>query len=100
MKVATFDALVRTTRAGMACRIHKGRTGQYPESLEALVPGLLNEVPVDPFTGRPLIYRRDGDGFVVYSLGSNMKDDGGRSTWEITQVVMEKDDDWTWKEAK
>jgi hypothetical protein len=100
MKVATFDALVRTARAGLACRIHKGRTGQYPESLEALVPALLDEVPIDPFTGRPLVYRRDGEGFIVYSLGSNEKDDGGRSTYIITQLVMEKDDDWTWKEDK
>jgi len=100
MKVATFDALARATRAGLACRIHKGRTGQYPESLEALVPGLLDEVPIDPFTGKSFVYRRDGEGFIVYSLGSNRKDDGGRSTWEITQVVMEKDDDWTWREDK
>lgn len=100
MKTATFDALVRTARAGLACRIYKGRTGQYPESLEALVPDLLNEVPVDPFTGKPLVYRRDGEGFIVYSLGSNEKDDGGRSTYMITQLVMEKDDDWSWKEDR
>jgi hypothetical protein len=100
MKVATFDALVLTARAGLACRVFKGRTGQYPESLEALVPGLLKEVPTDPFTGKPLVYRREGDGFIVYSLGSNQKDDGGRTTWEITQLVMEKDDDWAWKETR
>ena len=100
LKVAIFDALILTSRAGLACRIHKVRTGQYPESLEALVPALLTEVPVDPFTGRPLVYRRAGEGFIVYSFGSNLKDDGGRSTWETTQLVMDKDDDWTWKEDK
>jgi uncharacterized protein YfaT (DUF1175 family) len=60
----------------------------------------LTDVPVDPFTGKQLVYRREGEGFVVYSLGSNLKDDGGRSTWEIAQLVMEKDDDWTWKEDR
>jgi hypothetical protein len=100
MKTATFEALVRATRAGLACRTYKGRTGEYPESLEALVPALLNEVPIDPFTGKPLVYRREGEGFIVYSLGSNLKDDGGRSTWEIKQLVTEKDDDWTWREDK
>ena len=100
MKVATLDALILTARVGLACRIFKGRTGEYPENLEALVPALLPEVPVDPFTGKPLVYRREGKGFIVYSLGSNLKDDGGRSTWEITQLVMEKDDDWVWKEDK
>jgi hypothetical protein len=100
MKVATLDALILTARTGLACRIFKSRTGEYPENLEALVPGLLTEVPVDPFTGNPLVYRREGKGFLVYSLGSNLKDDGGRSTWEITQLVMDKDDDWTWREDK
>lgn len=98
MKVATLDALILTARTGLACRVFKSRTGEYPENLEALVPGLLMEVPVDPFTGKPLVYRREGRGFIVYSLGSNLKDDGGRGTWEITQLVMDKDDDWTWKE--
>ena len=98
MKVATLDALVFTARVGLACRVFKSRTGEYPEDLAALVPALLPQVPVDPFTGKPLVYRREGKGFIVYSLGSNLKDDGGRSTWEITQLVMDKDDDWTWKE--
>lgn len=100
LKTATLDALILTARSGLACRIFKSRTGEYPKNLEALVPGLLTEVPVDPFTGKPLVYRREGKGFIVYSLGSNLKDDGGRSTWEITQLVMEKDDDWTWRESK
>lgn len=100
MKVATLDALILTARTGLACRIFKSRTGEYPEDLEALVPGILAEVPTDPFTGKPLVYRREGEGFIVYSLGSNEKDDGGRTTYMITQLVMDKDDDWTWKESK
>jgi hypothetical protein len=100
MKVAQIEAIMLANRAGLACRLYKSRTGSYPVSLEELVPGLLNEVPVDPFTGKPLIYRREGEGFIVYSLGSNQKDDGGRSTWMITQLVMDKDDDWTWREEK
>jgi hypothetical protein len=100
MKAATLDALILTARFGLACRIFKSRTGEYPDGLDALVPDILSELPVDPFTGKPLVYRREGKGFIVYSLGSNLKDDGGRSTWEITQLVMEKDDDWAWRESK
>lgn len=100
MKSATLDALVQTARTGLACRIFKARTGQYPETLDVLVGSLLSQVPIDPFTGEPLVYRREGNGFAVYSLGSNLRDDGGRSTWEITQMVMDKDDDWTWREAQ
>jgi len=57
-------------------------------------------VPIDPFTGKPLVYRREGEGFIVYSLGTNQKDDGGRMTWEVTQLVADKDDDCTWRERK
>jgi len=87
-------------RAGLGCKIYKNQTGRYPANLAALVPGILPEVPVDPFTGKPLIYRLEGAGFIVYSLGSNEKDDGGRMTYKITQVISEKDDDWTWRETK
>ncbi|MCK7476509.1 MAG: hypothetical protein M0C28_02210 [Candidatus Moduliflexus flocculans] len=100
MKVAMIEAVMSANRTGLACRLYKSRTGQYPDGLEALVPDLLTEVPIDPFTGKPLVYRREGEGFIVYSLGSNQKDDGGRSTYMITRLVMDKDDDWTWKEEK
>jgi hypothetical protein len=98
MKQATLEAVLLASRTGLACRLYKSRTGKYPENLDELVPGILKEVPIDPFTGKPLVYRREGEGFIVYSLGSNEKDDGGRSTYMITQTVMDKDDDWTWKE--
>jgi hypothetical protein len=100
MKVAQIEAIMLANRAGLACRLYKNRMGRYPESLEALVPDFLAGIPIDPFTGKSFVYRRKGEGFIVYSLGSNQKDDGGRSSWKITQLVMEKDDDWTWKEEK
>jgi hypothetical protein len=100
LKQATLEAAFLASRTGLACRLYKSHTGVYPDKLEALVPGILKEVPVDPFTGNPLVYRRNGEGFIVYSLGSNAKDDGGRSTYMINQEVMDKDDDWTWKEDK
>jgi predicted RNA polymerase sigma factor len=46
------------------------------------------------------VARNEGEGFIVYSLGSNEKDDRGRSTYMITQMVMEKDDDWAWREDR
>jgi hypothetical protein len=100
MKTAQIEAIMLASRAGLACRLYKSRTGRYPERLEELVPALLPEVPIDPFTGKPLVYRRDGEGCIVYSLGSNQRDDGGRSTYMIDKLVMDKDDDWSWKEDR
>ena len=98
LKEATLEAMMLTTKAGLACKIYKNETGHYPENLEALVPGLFDEVPLDPFTGKPLIYTLQDGGVLIYSVGSNEKDDQSRGTYRITQLVMEKDDDWAWKE--
>jgi hypothetical protein len=35
-------------------------------------------VPIDPYSDRPLVYRRTDDGYLLYSVGSNRVDDGGQ----------------------
>jgi hypothetical protein len=52
--------------------------GQPPEQLLTLVPTYLPAVPVDPFSGRALIYRAEPPKYVVYSVGFDRRDDGGR----------------------
>jgi hypothetical protein len=49
-----------------------------PRSLAELVPKYLQEIPRDPFTLKPLSFRADGNGYVVYSFGSDRDDDHGR----------------------
>jgi hypothetical protein len=56
-------ALARIASAAVALRRHKLDHGSYPPSLEALVPAFLARVPLDPFTGRPLKYLAEGEGF-------------------------------------
>ncbi len=98
LKEATLEAVMGAGQIGMACKIYKSRRGHFPEDIAALVPDLLDELPIDPFTGKPYAYRLQQDGCIVYSFGSNEKDDGGKGTFQITQLVMEKDDDWAWRE--
>jgi hypothetical protein len=49
-----------------------------PPKLGDLRPRFLAAVPEDPFDGYPLRYQRDGQSFSVYSVGRDMKDDGGK----------------------
>ncbi|MBV9851838.1 MAG: hypothetical protein JO250_19395 [Armatimonadetes bacterium] len=66
-----LHAQEQVTMAGAALLAEKGRTGAFPAAL----PGDF----LDPFTGKPLGYRREGDnGFVVYSVGPDGKFNGGR----------------------
>lgn len=98
MKEATLEAMMNVTRAGIACKLFRQKNGKNPGALADLVPEYLKDVPLDPFTGKPLIYRLENGELLIYSVGSNLKDDGGRMS-KITQLVMPKDDDWTWRET-
>jgi len=65
--------------ATVAIHRYRAEKGSYPERLEELVSaGVLVSLPEDPFGQGPLTYRRTGDGFVLYSWGQNLVDDGGR----------------------
>jgi hypothetical protein len=52
--------------------------GSYPENLEELITtGYLKELPIDPWSDKPLVYKKTDEGFMLYSIGENFKDDGG-----------------------
>jgi peroxiredoxin len=52
--------------------------GRYPKNLDELAPKYLDRIPQDIFSGKPLIYRPTENGYMLYSVGVNGKDDGGR----------------------
>jgi len=52
---------------------------QYPKALNALAPKYLPTIPQDLFSGKALIYRPTDDGYLLYSVGVNGKDEEGRS---------------------
>jgi len=57
---------------------HAAERGNLPESLDELVQrGYLDALPEDPFGAGPLSYRKTSDGFLLYSWGENLTDDGG-----------------------
>jgi len=66
-------ANVRITRTGLALLRYRETHGSLPETLDALGLGDVS----DPFTGKPLLYHSDGKGFIVYSVGEDLKDNGG-----------------------
>jgi hypothetical protein len=69
-------------RTGLALRAFKERHGTYPAGLGELAPEVLKEVPKDPWSGAAYRYRREGEGFVLYSVGMDFVDDGGRQRGE------------------
>jgi hypothetical protein len=71
-------ALRASAEAGLAAARYRRLHGAWPASLEALVPALLAGVPQDPFDGAPLRYKAGPEAALVYSVGSDLKDDGGK----------------------
>lgn len=51
--------------------------GRYPANLEETVPAFVKEVPQDPFDGKSLRYRSTKGGFLLYSVGPDLEDNGG-----------------------
>ena len=80
-----YDAIERLTQnrdateVAIALVLWQHRHGQWPADLSELVPDLLPAVPPDRLDGQPLRYAiRDGKP-VVYSVGADRDDDGGRA---------------------
>jgi hypothetical protein len=83
-------------QAGVALELYKARHGHYPESLQQLVPGcFLQRVPIDPFSGKPIIYTNSGNEWTLYSFGSDLDDDKAQEKSENPMddgdIVLGKD---------
>ncbi len=66
---AEGDTARRLAQVAVALTYYRAAKGTYPQNLDALVPGYLPQVPLDPFDGKPLRYKPDGKGVMVYSSG-------------------------------
>ncbi len=70
----------RSARAALAIeRYRRAEADRLPQTLDALAPRFLDAVPMDPYADGPLRYRQTASGYVVYSVGPNLADDGGRT---------------------
>lgn len=72
--------LARTALAIERCRL---ATGKVPERLDDLVPKYLEQVPLDPFDGQPIRYRRTEPGYILYSVREDGEDNGGKEQHEV-----------------
>ena len=76
-KQARSVAALRLVLTELAIRGYQAKNGKPPEALAELVPAWLPAVPLDPFSQQPLVYRVSTNGFLLYSVGPDGKDDQG-----------------------
>lgn len=94
-RAAAHVARARVMQAGLAVeRYRLAHAGQLPPSLSAVAPATIASVPVDPFDGQPLRYKRLPKGYTVYSLGPDRQDNQGKEKqgssdagYDVTFVV-------------
>ncbi|MGD0571871.1 MAG: hypothetical protein ABSB11_02480 [Sedimentisphaerales bacterium] len=82
-KIAVGGWRLKTQREAtltiLACLRFQKEKGTFPDNLDELVKtGYLTKLPEDPFSPSPLTYKKTADGFLLYSWGENLKDDGGQ----------------------
>jgi hypothetical protein len=105
-KFAYAQASVDLARTAIALERYRLAHGEYPESLDALVPQFIAKLPHDVINSQPLHYRRDppspGSGaasgqFVLYSVGWNETDGGGEVGFKKDGSVDISTGDWVWR---
>jgi hypothetical protein len=93
-KVASNQTIAN--EGAIACALERYRLihGEFPETLDALVPQLIASLPHDLIGGQPLRYRRtDRSHFLLYSPGWNETDDGGVPSKSL------EEGDWVWAQT-
>jgi hypothetical protein len=69
----------RNLHLAFALAAYRADHGRYPKALTELAPKYIEAIPDDIFSGKPLIYKPEANGYLLYSVGANGIDDGGLS---------------------
>lgn len=75
--IKQFVVVITGVRTVIAVERYRAEHDALPASLDDLTPAFLAEVPQDPLGDGPLVYRVEGDGFALYSVGADGIDHGG-----------------------
>lgn len=88
-----ITALLRNAQVALAIQRYRLAKSKLPDRLKDLVPDYLSSIPLDPYDGKELRYKKLDTGFVVYSIGEDLSDDDGT---EIPKTSKEKKEIRNW----
>jgi hypothetical protein len=75
---ARGQAKLRCALTAVAAERYRQAQGSWPDAPEALVRAdFLKAVPIDPYDGKSLRFRRIADGLLIYAVGMDRVDNGG-----------------------
>jgi len=68
-----IGARLQVLRGILAARRFQQQTGQWPQSLDELVPDYLDAIPTDPYADTPIQYRLRQGGRAIFSVGVDLQ---------------------------
>lgn len=72
---------LRLSATALAIERFRLSHGRLPARLEELAPQFISAVPVDPFDGTPLRYRRLAKGYMIQSIGQDQNNADDEDPW-------------------
>jgi len=86
---ARVDAQLAAAHTAVALERYRLANNSLPDDLAQLVPTYIEKIPIDPFDGRPLRYKKlsPQPGYTIYSIGTDEHDDSGDKSSDATFTV-------------
>jgi len=86
---ARSDAQLAAAHTAVALERYRLANNSLPDDLAQLVPAYIEKIPIDPFDGKPLRYKKlsPQPGYTIYSIGTDEHDDLGDKSSDATFTV-------------
>jgi hypothetical protein len=85
------DAQRRLAQAALAMHRYFTMHGKFPDQTDALSPEFIALVPRDPYNDQPIQLKKTANGWILYSVGPNMTDEGGERDEHQEKVWLDGD---------
>lgn len=96
-KTAERVARRRLVRTALAIERYRASNSTLPSTISETLLSLPYEILEDPFDGQPLRYRRTNEGFYLYSIGPDRKDDFGNKQVSLNPLYGDGSGDIVFK---
>ncbi len=80
-----FQVDIDMARTAVAIERYRLANNALPRDLSTLAPDYLDQVPIDPFDGQPIRYRRTEPGYRLYSVYKDGQDHDGKGKDEVNR---------------
>ena len=88
-----IQTLIRLSDLAIRLEIHRLKFDAYPQELNELeIAAEQKSVLTDPFSGDPFLFKKTANGYKIYSVSVNGKDDGGDGVEIQPSLDILKDD--------